>query len=171
MFEYIVPVSKKPSREELEWAWRFSVLAHANGRCEHCGREGHLHCAHKLARRERPDLEWDPANGIGLCASCHLKHDHQNGHRPSGRPFGHKLSQETKRRIGERNRIAHSTPEAREFSREKAIREWNARGRKPPRDCEHCGKPLARHQLSSDRRFCSPGCHYAFRAGKPRSGY
>lgn len=165
---YIVPLSVKPTPTELKWAWKFTVLARANGKCQHCGVVSNLDACHLESRAARPDLQFAPDNGIALCRSCHMKMDHELGARPSGRPVGLPHTEETKQIIGEKKRawIAANL----DTHREMVKRSWDGR-RKPERDCEHCGVPLSRRKLSANARFCSPQCHYAFRSGKTRSGY
>ena len=108
--KYIVEVREDPTKEELKFAMRFTVLARAKGVCEHCGSKGRLDIAHKLSRQAFPDLVYEPSNALALCRSCHMKHDHINGHRPSGRPLGYHLSEETKKRIGTNGKMATRTP-------------------------------------------------------------
>lgn len=154
----------------MRWAWKFTVRARAAGACQNCGRSGiPLDTAHIQERTARPDLEFDPANGMCLCRSCHLRYDHANNHR-AGRPFGFRLSAASKAAIGEKSSAYHGTPEGRERLRAQTAAAWDRRGRKyPERACAHCGATFKPRDARG--RFCSSACHYAFRTGKARTGY
>jgi len=172
-YQYAFPIPPGSAPETLHWAWALTVLSHranAGWTCEACGRVKPLDVAHVQSRKARPDLQFDPSNGLALCRSCHMKHDHLHGHRPPGRKPGTKLSEETKRRIGVGNKISHSTPEHRAATSERLRKYWDEKGRKRnPTPCAACGAMF----VPRDRRarFCSSACHYSFRTGKPRSGY
>lgn len=168
--KYVVRISSNPNREELKWAMKFTVRMRDDYTCQNCGQPG-KDIAHVLSRADRPDLEFEPSNARVLCRRCHLRADHANGHRPSGRPFGHMLSEETKAKIGASNARVKADPEWRRQASERGREQWDARGRKPPRDCEHCEAPLSQKKLSANARFCGAACSYAFRKGKPRAGW
>lgn len=168
---YIVPVQADASNSELLWAWRFTVIARAAGKCQECGIEGRLDACHLIPKRTRPDLRFDPDNGIAMCRSCHMIHDHKRGHRPSGRPPGFTMPRELRDRLREVGKRRAAVPGFAEGRRQSAIAYWDRVGRKPLRPCDACGTMLTRRQVSADSRFCSSSCHYAFRKGKPRSGY
>jgi len=169
--KYVVEVSPKPGREELKWAMRFTVRARDRV-CQTCGTSNQpLDVAHIKSRTARPDLEWEPSNARLLCRSCHMAADHRDGHRPSGRPDGYRMSEESKRKISEGGRRAKANPEWRRKASERSKMQWDERGRKPQRDCENCGKPLTRIQLTRNYRFCGKDCRYSFATGKPRTGW
>ena len=173
---YVVSTQPNPSREELEWAWKFTVFARAAGHCQHCGKQTRLDACHVESRASRPDLEFDPENGVALCRACHIRFDVGNGQRPHwGAMTGSLHTEETKRRIGEshRKRAEAWTPEEREVRRQQTLRQWDRHGRKHvPKPCENCGEMISPRQAAyQPARFCSAACHYAFRTGKPRSGY
>ena len=170
-YSYIVPIQADASDHERRWAWRFTVISRANGKCQECGTPGKLDACHLIPKRRRPDLRFDPDNGIAMCRSCHMSHDHKRGHRPSGRPVGMKMGPETGRKISESRRKWFAEPANVEIHRNTIRASWDKRGRKPERNCDGCGVALTRRQLSGDARFCSATCHYSFRTGKPRTGY
>ncbi len=168
-YEYIVPIPVMASKNTLYWLWWITVITRANGLCEKCRKAKKLDAAHLEPRKKAPDRAFDPNNGTALCRSCHLKYDHAKGHRPSGRPFGTKMSREWCRKHSKRMSTIYADPERREIARKRAISQWDRQGRKhdPNKPCENCGEPRGR----GDRRFCSAACHYEFRTGKVRSGY
>lgn len=169
-FSYIVPIQANASNFELLWAWRFTVIARAGGKCQECGTQTALDACHLIPKRRRPDLRFDPDNGIAMCRSCHMKHDHKRGHRPSGAPRGVPRSEQTRQKIGEARRAyVEAHPEERAVLRARAVKMWDARGRKPGRNCVQCDAPLTRPQITRNRLFCSKDCRYAWRRGKPRS--
>jgi len=56
--------------------WRAIVISRAHGVCQWPGctrRERRMFADHILERRDRPDLELDPANGQCLCGSHHSR--------------------------------------------------------------------------------------------------
>lgn len=171
-FSYVVPIQPRPSREELEWAWKFTVFARADGRCQHCGKQTRLDACHIEARHINPAREFDPDNGVALCRSCHMQFDHKVKARPSGRPVGYRMPAEFRERMREVGKRRAQTPGFAEEARQRALAMWDRQGRKHhPRPCEHCGAMITGHKSSTGARFCSAACHYAFRKGKPRSGY
>lgn len=170
-FTYIVPVQADASSTERLWAWRFTVIARAAGKCQECGSEGRLDACHLIPKRKRPDLRFDPDNGIAMCRSCHMSHDHKRGHRPSGRPVGYRMPHEFRERMREVGLRRAQEPGFAEGRRQSALDRWDRDGRKPLRPCDNCGAMLTRRQVSGNARFCSSSCHYAFRTGKARSGY
>lgn len=55
-------------------AWRLEVLDRDGWSCrlQHPSCEGKANEAHHLVRPAvRPDLEYDPSNGVAACATCH----------------------------------------------------------------------------------------------------
>ena len=171
--KYIVEVREKPTKEELKFAMRFTVLARAKGRCENCSGQVRLDIAHKLPQQDYPDLVYEPSNALALCRSCHLKRDHVNHHRPSGRPVGYHHNDETKKRISESNKVAKNTPKGRARQMTGSLKTAAKRQRKTkPRNCEYCGQPLPKPgEYNPKKRFCSAACGYRFRTGKPRAGW
>ena len=167
---YIVRISDKPNREELKWAMKFTVRMRDDYTCQVCGNAG-LDVAHMQSRHERPDLEFEPTNARVLCRGCHLKVDHENGHRPSGRPVGFRHTDDTRAKMSRSQKAIANQPEVREARSERVKAQWDKQGRFPERDCENCGKPLERVLLSRRQRFCGTECRYDFQRGKPRSGW
>ena len=178
-FTYCIPIQPRASREELEWAWKFTIMLKAAPafRCAHCNRQKRLDAAHIQSRQQRPNLSLDPNNGVPLCRSCHMKNDHCNGHRLSGRKPGFHWSDAVKRKIGRANRRAKNNPKVKAAMRARALAQWDRQGRKRDTDklCEYCHRRLyssiKHRRLALNARFCSTVCHYAFRIGKPRSNY
>lgn len=170
VFDFIVPVRDHPTREELKWAWKFTVLARANGNCQHCGGRRRLDCAHIKPRRKFPALEFDPDNGLALCRRCHTGFDHRVGTRKAKAGWRH--TPETIDKMRERWRLRlDSDPAAAEQIATMQAARWNERKTKPLRNCEGCGATLSRPQLSRGNRFCTYSCCQTYRVGKPRSGY
>lgn len=63
-------------------AWAAGVKERAGGRCQDPHHEGpRLVCKgvadHVKERRDRPDLQLDPANGLYRCWPCHTRKTHQ----------------------------------------------------------------------------------------------
>lgn len=171
-YEYIVPLRRNPSAEERRWAWKFTVLARANGKCQNCGAlDRLLECAHIEAKRDNPARAYDPDNGMALCSRCHRQHDWARGHRTPTRGFGWKHSPETIEKMRKSNKTRGNDPEERARRSASTEASWDVRGRKPLRDCEGCGTPLTRSQVTRNNRFCSYACCKRYRVGKPRSGY
>mgnify|MGYP001600438652 CR=1 FL=1 len=167
--KYIVPLQPNPTRQELHFAWYFTILAKADGQCQHCHKQTKLDTCHIQSKREHPELEFDPDNGIALCRSCHLKYDHNNGHRKSGRPRGYQMPDTFKQLLSDKSKLSHNTPEYLAAASLRAKAQWDKQGRKHlPKPCEHCGTIF--NSRTRDR-FCSTTCSYAFRTGKPRSGW
>jgi hypothetical protein len=169
MFTYVVPVREHPTREELKWAWKFTVLARANGVCQHCGLRRRLDCAHIKPRRRFPELAFDPSNGLALCRRCHTGFDHSNGTRRAKSGWRHKPETIEKMRQRWREKLT-TDPETREHIQRMQTARWDGRT-KPQRNCEGCGATLTRNQLSRGGRFCTYACCQSYRKGKPRSGY
>ena len=169
--DFIYQVRDNATRQELWVAMRATLFARSNGHCEFCGKLDQLEVAHKIKKakigRYHPDF--DPDLAYALCKRCHRQMDHRLGHRPSGRPKGMPHTQETRRKIGEANRRTMASPEYRWAQSARSRQQWDKRGRVHPiRACENCGAPF---RTTHKNRFCSMTCHYAFRTGKPRSGY
>jgi hypothetical protein len=171
MNKYIVSLQPNPSREELEWAWKFTVFARAKGHCQHCGKQVRLDACHIKNREQFPELQYEPENGIALCRNCHLEFDHRLNNRPSGRVKGYHHSQETKQLMSIKSKEAHNTTEYLREASIRTLKQWDKQGRKPDRNCEQCGQPLSRKLISINQRFCSNKCRYKFQTGKPRSGW
>lgn len=63
--------------------WQAIVIERAQGccqdpQCKHPHRRGiRLFADHVQERRDRPDLELDPANGLARCGSCHTRKTHE----------------------------------------------------------------------------------------------
>lgn len=54
--------------------WRDAVFRRDRWTCQMCGYKGHKIVAHHIIPvSERPDLAFDPSNGITLCRSCHKR--------------------------------------------------------------------------------------------------
>ena len=167
---FIYQVRDDATRQELWVAMRATLFARSNGYCEHCGKLTRLEVAHKVAKpkvgRYHPDF--DPDSAYALCASCHRKMDHRLGVLHA-RPTGYKHSEKTKRKIARSNRLVRASAEFRAAQSDRTRRQWDRQGRVHPiRACENCGAPF---RATNKSRFCSAACHYAFRTGKPRSGY
>jgi len=170
--KYVVSLQPNPSHEELEWAWKFTVFARANGICRHCGKQVRLDACHIKSREQYPELQFEPNNGIALCRACHMSFDHRVHNRPSGRHWGYRLSTETKQLISQKNKIAHNTPEYLKSASERSLAQWDRQGRKEHQQyCKGCGKQITKQQQRASNKFCSAPCHYKYRTGKPRSGY
>ncbi len=81
-------------------AWRAEVFAQAKhdgqGRplCARCLRFGRRTPAtvahHRIPRKARPDLAFDPANGEPLCAACHNEAHDEKGRAPRHPPLSPK---------------------------------------------------------------------------------
>lgn len=56
-------------------AWRRAVLNRDGHQCQRCGSKSDLHAHHIQRWSKRPDLRFEVANGITLCASCHAKEE------------------------------------------------------------------------------------------------
>jgi len=169
--KYAVKLQPNPSKEELEWAWKFTVFAKANGHCQHCDKQVRLDGCHIKSIEQFPELQFDPQNGIALCRHCHLMFDHRLHNRPNGHPFGYHPSEKTKELQSIKSKLSHNTPEYLKQARLITLKQWDRQGRKPDRNCEQCGQPLTRKLIALNQRFCSAKCHYKFRTGKPRKGY
>lgn len=169
MNKYIVSLQPNPSREELEWAWKFTVFSNANGRCQHCNKQVRLDACHIKSRQQYPELEFEPTNGIALCRHCHLGFDHYLNNRPSGRQLGYNHSQETRLKMSTINKLSHNTPEYLANASDRAIKQWDMKGRKAHlQSCKHCGKTLTKKQQRANNKFCSPSCHYQEQTGRQR---
>lgn len=164
-YEFLVPLQVRPTREELYWAWKFTVLGRAEQACQECNKAVRLDACHIKSRRQHPESAYDPKNGIALCRSCHMRRDHTNRDRPSGRPAGMKMAPEVGQKISAARQRWFSDPANREKNRQAVLRGWEGRRKRFPHSCENCGQDFI------GGRFCSAACHYAFRTGKPRSGY
>jgi hypothetical protein len=172
MNKYVVCLQPNPSKEELDWAWKFTVFSRANGYCQQCGKQVRLDACHIKNREQYPEFQFEPENGIALCRNCHMKFDHRVHNRPSGRPLGYHLSLETKQLMSVKSKEAHNTPEYLKQARIRTIKQWDKQGRKDHQQlCKGCGEQLTKPQQRANNKFCSPSCHYKYRTGKPRSGY
>jgi hypothetical protein len=169
MNKYIVSLQPNPSREELEWAWKFTVFARVNGHCQHCGKQVRLDACHIKNREQYPELQYEPENGIALCRGCHMAFDHHVHNRPSGRPLGYELSIETKQIMSQKSKASHNTSEYLQGARIRTLKQWDKQGRKVHNQyCKRCGKELTLSQQRANNKFCSPFCHYQYHTGKPR---
>jgi len=171
MHEYIVPVQVDASDNELRWAWRFTVIARGRGRCQQCGQEEKLDACHLIPKKKRPDLRFDPDNGIALCRSCHMSYDHQFGHRVSGRPVGYQMPDSFRERMREVGKLRAATDPSFPKFWKAGVAAKKRNAKTEPRPCENCGVMIIGTKQYRGNRFCSPACHYAFRTGKQRSGY
>lgn len=64
-------VSKKTLIKKLDTAWSRAVKERAGNKCEVCGKRESLNSHHYVSRSNRR-LRWEVANGICVCAGCHL---------------------------------------------------------------------------------------------------
>jgi len=68
-------MTKRPGRWALvrkEWqAVRHAVLERDNWCCQHCGARRRLEVHHVKRVADHPELAFDPANCLTLCARCH----------------------------------------------------------------------------------------------------
>jgi hypothetical protein len=56
------------------YQWTKAVYNRDNHTCQHCGKNHcKVHAHHIKAAKDYPDLRYDLANGICLCAECHKK--------------------------------------------------------------------------------------------------
>jgi hypothetical protein len=51
--------------------WMVAVMEFDNWACQNCGTTKNLDAAHIEGRNVRPDLKFDPSNGVTLCRHCH----------------------------------------------------------------------------------------------------
>lgn len=60
------------TRRVKDIEWQRTVREQDKSICRRCKRyDQYIHTHHLAARSRRPDLKYDPNNGICLCASCH----------------------------------------------------------------------------------------------------
>jgi len=64
-------LKKKPKVGKKQADHWFSLIIRSKGKCENCGSQYNLQCAHIVSRRYL-NLRWDIRNAIPLCASCHV---------------------------------------------------------------------------------------------------
>lgn len=84
-----VSSTNKRGRSRAEYFdWKKAVFANAAWKCQGCGKEhgvvcdccGHrilLQAHHKVPFAERPDLRYEPSNGMALCERCHWQVHHE----------------------------------------------------------------------------------------------
>jgi 5-methylcytosine-specific restriction endonuclease McrA len=61
--------------------WTRAVRARDGNACQHCGKSsGRIHAHHIKSILEHPGLAYEVANGLTLCASCHMREERAHKH-------------------------------------------------------------------------------------------
>lgn len=66
------PDSRRKNRRGKHGAWARTVISRDKAICQRCGAQDvPLHAHHVKSFADHPDLRWDIANGLTVCAPCH----------------------------------------------------------------------------------------------------
>lgn len=74
----ITPKTSKRARGFKQVAWS-TMVKERDKKCTECGSVYDLHAHHIKPYKSHPDLRYDVANGITLCADCHRKWHKEHG--------------------------------------------------------------------------------------------
>jgi 5-methylcytosine-specific restriction endonuclease McrA len=146
---------RRKHRESKHAAWRRKVISRDHGRCRTCGaKDVELHAHHVKSYRDHPDLRFEVANGLTLCAHCHWQIHAKpaaNGVN-SGKPAPSQVGGNPEPSFG-RKPIEGAT------TRGRAYRRWEG-------SCDYCGSFLSRtwsDVAGKANLFCSKSCAGKFK--------
>ena len=153
-----------PRRDSKHAVWSKNVMSRDAGSCQSCGcTEGEMHAHHVKPWKAYPELRYDVANGLTVCAPCHWAI--HSGPKANGVNSGE---------VSAGNAGDNPEPSFRGnlvegvTTRGRACRRWNG-------NCTSCGATLSRRMSDVAGKaavFCDLTCRgkwtSAFKKGQPR---